>query len=251
MSPAFWRPLAASEERDRLIEAVLNHVPFDGWSPAALRAAASDLGLGTEEAERAFPGGALDLIGYHSVRADRQMSEAVGRLDLEKLSLRRRVIAAIRARLEQNAPVREAVRAALGVLSQPRNLPVALALLYRTVDAVWWSAGDTATNFSFYTKRATLAGVYMATLLVWLNDRSEGSTETWAFLERRIDDVLKLGKARGRVEAALPDLPGLFRAFRQAAAPRSRRGARRPWPTRGEAPDEPPPMPGARGGTTA
>ncbi|MBM3481845.1 MAG: COQ9 family protein [Alphaproteobacteria bacterium] len=240
MSNAFWRPLAPSLERDRLLEAVLNHVPFDGWSPAALKAAAGDLGLTQEEAEREFPGGVLDLIGYHSVRADRQMGEALAALDLAKLSLRRRVIAVIRARLEQNASARESVRAALGVLSQPRNLPVAMALLYRTVDAVWWAAGDTATNFSFYTKRATLAGVYMATLMVWLNDRSEGASETWAFLERRIDDVLKIQKARGRVEAALPDLPGLFRAFRQATAARHRRGVRPDWRADGDAKREPP-----------
>ena len=81
MSAAFWRPLAPSPERDRLLEAVLNHVPFDGWSPAALKAAAGDLGLTLEEAEREFPGGALDLIGYHSVRADRQMGEAVAALE--------------------------------------------------------------------------------------------------------------------------------------------------------------------------
>lgn len=244
MSTAFWRPLAPSEARDRLVEAVLNHVPFDGWSPAALRAAASDLGFSIDEAERAFPGGTLDLIGYHSVRADRLMGEAIATQDLAKLSLRRRVIAVIRARLEQNASARESVRAALGVLSQPRNLPVALALLYRTVDAVWWAAGDTATNFSFYTKRATLAAVYLATLTVWLNDRSEGSAETWAFLERRVDDVLKIQKARGRIEAALPDLPGLFRAFRQAAAPRHRRGTRREWTGRDEVREPPvPPAP--------
>ena len=106
---------------------------------------------------------------------------------------------------------------------------------------MWWAAGDTATNFSFYTKRATLAGVYMATLMVWLNDRSEGSSETWAFLERRIDDVLKIQKVRGRVESALPDLPGLFRAFRQAAAPRHRRGMRRDWQAQDDTSREPPP----------
>jgi ubiquinone biosynthesis protein COQ9 len=238
MSAAFWRPPPPSEERDRLIAAVLPHVVFDGWRGAALHAAAADLGLDRAAAERAFPRGTLDLIGYHAARADRRMEAARAAEDFAKLSLRRRVIALIRTRLEQEEASREAVRAALAVLALPPNLPVALALIYRTVDALWWAAGDTSTDFSFYTKRATLAGVYLTTLLCWLNDRSEGSAETWAFLDRRIDEVIRLGRARGRLEAALPDVPGLFRAFRQATAGRRRRGARQQRERPGAAPDE-------------
>lgn len=229
MTAPFWRPPEPSEERDRLIDATLAHVPFDGWSDKALLAGAADLGLAPEPARRAFPGGALDLIGYHSARADRRMEADAASLDLGALGVRQRIATILRARFEANAPAREAIRAAMGVLALPPNLPVALALLYRTVDAVWWAAGDASTDFSFYTKRLLLAGVYMATLNFWLSDRSEGSAETWAFLERRLADVMRIQRARGRVEAALPDIPELFRAFRDATGAR-RHARRREWP---------------------
>lgn len=238
MTSPFWRPPEPGEARDRLLDAVLTHAPFDGWGDKALAAAASDLGIEPEEARRAFPGGALDLIGYHSVRADRRMAEAAAKLDLSALGTRQRIAAVLRARFEANAEAREAIRAAMNLLGLPPNLPVALALLYRTVDAAWWAAGDMSTDFSFYTKRALLAGVYVATLSFWLGDRSEGCAETWAFLERRLDDAMRLQRMRGRLEAALPDLPGLLRAFRQAT---SRRPAhRREWPDPEGFGDDPP-----------
>jgi ubiquinone biosynthesis protein COQ9 len=91
------------------------------------------------------------------------------------------------------------VRRALALLSLPFNAPLALKLLYNTVDALWYAAGDTSTDFNFYTKRATLAGVYSSTLLYWLNDRTPGSEATWAFLDRRIEDVMKIEKLKSQV----------------------------------------------------
>jgi ubiquinone biosynthesis protein COQ9 len=242
MTSPFWRPLEPSEERDRLIDATLSHVPFDGWSDKALSAGAADLGIEPEAARRAFPGGALDLIGYHSIRADRRMSEAAAGLDLGSLGVRQRVAAILRARFEANATAREAIRAAMAVLALPPNLPIALALLYRTVDTAWWASGDTTTTFSFYTKRLLLGGVYMATLNFWLSDRSEGCAETWAFLDRRLADVMRIQRARGRFEGALPDIPELLRAFRHATGAR-RPSRRREWPAPNEANGEPPSAP--------
>jgi ubiquinone biosynthesis protein COQ9 len=93
------------------------------------------------------------------------------------------------------------VRRALALLSLPFNAGLALKLLYKTVDAMWYAAGDTSTDFNFYTKRATLAGVYSSTLLYWLADRSPGSEATWDFLDRRIDDVMKIEKLKSRVKS--------------------------------------------------
>ena len=244
MSTLFWRPLEPSDERDRLFDAALGHVPFDGWSDKALLAGAADLGLDPDAARRAFPGGALALIGYHAARADRRMSEAAAMIDLSSLGVRQRIAAILRARFEANASAREAIRAAMGVLALPPNLPIALSLLYRTVDMVWWTAGDGSTDFNFYTKRLLLAGVYMATLNYWLNDRSENCAETWAFLDRRLDDVMRIQRARGRLDGAMPNLTELFRAFRSATGTQ-RTAQRRAWPKGTEASDETPSPPSA------
>jgi ubiquinone biosynthesis protein COQ9 len=142
------------------------------------------------------------------------MLDELARRDLAAMKVRERIAAAIRIRLTQQAPHREAVRRALSLEALPRHAPAALAALYRTVDAIWYAAGDTATDWNFYSKRLLLAGVYSSTLLIWLDDRSEGLAATWAFLDRRIDDVMQIQKLRGRLDrlvGRLPDPLGLLR----------------------------------------
>ena len=195
------KPAAGDSLRDRVLDAVLFNVAFDGWGPAGVRAAVRDGTITAEEAALAFPGGALDKIEYHSRRADRRMVEELERRGLASLKIRDRITLAIRVRLEQNTAQREAVRRALSILALPTNAPLAARLLYRTVDAIWYAAGDRSADFSFYTKRATLAGVYSTTVLYWLNDRSEGMSATWAFLDRRIGDVMQFEKLKSRLRS--------------------------------------------------
>lgn len=221
------------ELRDRLLDAALVHVPFDGWTPAVLSAAARDCGVPHALALNAFPGGAAEMIEYWNQRSDQRMLAALEARDLSALRYRDRVALAVRLRLE-SVGHREAVRRGLAFLSLPQNAALASRCLYRTVDAVWHGLGDRSTDFSFYTKRALLAGVYAATVLYWLDDRSEGSTATWSFLDRRIGDVLKITTLRQRVEqgleratAHLPDPLGLLRRRDTRA-----RGALHRWPAR-------------------
>jgi len=209
-------PLAESQ-REVLIEAMLPDVPFDGWSRAALRAAARRIRLPVAEAVALFPDGPADFVACFSRWADRRMLDRVEKLPLGQLRVPERVALAVNIRLEIVEPWREAVRRALTILSLPQNTPLAMRLLYETVDGIWYAAGDSATDFSFYTKRATLAGIYAATLLYWLEDHSAGFADTRAFLDRRLADVTRLGQARQRVQTALDRLPNplrLVRAFR-------------------------------------
>ena len=204
------------EKRRRLLAASLTHVPFDGWTGAAMLAGARDIALSPAEAANAFPGGPIEMIELMSMEADQRMLEAMEREDLASLKVRDRVALGVRRRLELYAEDREAIRRALAVLALPQNGPLALRLLYRTVDAIWYAAGDTATDFNFYTKRALLAGVYGATLLAWLDDRSPGLEETWRFLYRRIADAMRLPQTAQRLLAPLRWLPNPIYLFRQA-----------------------------------
>jgi ubiquinone biosynthesis protein COQ9 len=206
-------PLAESQ-REALIEAMLPDVPFDGWSRAALRSAAQRIGLPAAEALALFPSGPADFAACFSRRADRQMLDRLESLPLDGLRVPARVALAVNIRLEIVEPWREAVRRALTILALPQNTPLAMRLLYGTVDGIWYAAGDSATDFSFYTKRTTLAGVYAATLLYWLEDRSPGFADTRAFLDRRLADVARIGEARQRLQTPVDRLPNPLRLLR-------------------------------------
>ena len=209
------------ETRDQLLAAALAHVPFDGWTGRALRAGAADLGLDPALAANAFPGGPAELLEAFSAEIDRRMLAALEARDLGAMKHRQRIATAVRARLELLAPQREAVRRGLSFLAVPRNAALGAKCLYRSVDAIWHAAGDTSTDYNFYTKRLLLAGVYSATLLFWLNDESKDFSETWAFLDRRLAEAIKIGGTLGRAVGDLLDLPDRILRARPRAGMRS------------------------------
>ena len=208
-------PLAESQ-RDALIEAMLPDVAFDGWSRATSRAAARRIGMPPGEALALFADGPADFVACFSRWADRRMLDRLENLPLDQLRASERLALAVNLRLEIVEPWREAVRRALAVLALPQHALLALRLLYETVDGIWYAAGDSATDFSFYTKRATLAGIYAATLFYWLDDRSPGFADTRAFFDRRLADVARAGAARQRFASTLDRLPSPFRLVRRS-----------------------------------
>lgn len=200
-------PPERSPERDAAMDAMLPHVPFDGWTKRALRLGLTDIGMPMDEAELLFPGGAPDMVEAFCDLADRRMEAAAAALTETRMTARVRAIVALR--FEQNRPHREAVRRGLAVLALPGRALVATACTARTVDAIWHAAGDRSADFSWYTKRAILTGVYGATLLFWLNDSSEDQSATLAFVDRRLAAVGRIGGLRRRGEAMLGRfLPG-------------------------------------------
>jgi ubiquinone biosynthesis protein COQ9 len=195
----------AVEERralkDKLLESALLHAAFDGWSRRTLLNAAKDAGVDAGTARRLFPRGGDSLLEWLDDWADRQMLAAVEGEDLSQLSVRRRIARLARARLEALGQHREALRRAAVAHLLPGNVMGSGRSLWQTVDRMWQAAGlggDPAEGFSYYSRRATLAGVLTATFLYWLQDQSDGFAETWAFLDRRIDDVMRFGQASSR-----------------------------------------------------
>ncbi len=196
--------LTPAELRPHLVRAMLPHVPFDGWTFAAVDAAADALGVPRARARLAFSG-PIDMADAFTAMADEDMAAAMAAEGVASLKVRERITRAVEIRLEQAAPHKEAVRRALAQLAL--DPPRAARTLWRTADAMWRAAGDSSTDFNFYSKRAILGGVYSATLLFWLSDASEDMAATRAFLRRRIDGVMRFEKAKAQFRALGDRLP--------------------------------------------
>ena len=208
------------ERRDRLLLAALPHVTFDGWTDKAFLAGIADRGMEITDFRRFFPGGARDAIDHFSDWADRQMVARLADHTLDELSIRKRVTLAVRLRFEALMPYREAVRRTLSQLALPPNMALGARCLYRTVDSIWHAIGDRSADFNFYTKRALLAAIISTTTLYWLDDTTDDSEGSWAFLDRRVADAMKipaLGSRLRRLGGRLPDPVGIFRAVRARA----------------------------------
>ena len=186
-----------ADPKDQLLDAAMMHVPFDGWSPATFNAAIRESGLDPALARAVCPRGAVDLaVAYHR-RGDAKMLEGLAQADLSELRFRDRIAKGVRLRLE--AGDREAIRRGSTLFALPHHAPEGAGLIWETSDKIWTALGDTSDDVNWYSKRATLSGVYSATLLYWLGDASEGHQATWSFLDRRIDDVMQIEKLKAQV----------------------------------------------------
>lgn len=193
--------------RERLLAAALGHVPFDGWSEATFQAACRDAGVAPALARAMLPRGAVDLaLAYHAA-GDAAMVERLKAADLGAMRFRDRIAAAVRYRLE--AADREAVRRGTTLFALPQHAGEGAKAIWGTADLIWKTLGDTSEDINWYTKRVTLAGVYASTVLFWLGDETPGAQATWEFLDRRIEDVMRIETAKAKVKES-PVLSKLF-----------------------------------------
>ncbi len=188
-----------TETADRILDAALMHVPFDGWSDVTFRGAAGDADVPLDEAKALFPRGAVDLAMAFHRRGDRQLAEALAKADLSGMRFRDRVAHAVKLRLDLVEPHKEAVRRGATLFSLPMHAALGARAVWETADTIWLGLGDTSDDLNWYTKRATLSGVYSATVLFWLGDQSAEHTDSWAFLDRRIDDVMRFDALKKQV----------------------------------------------------
>ena len=195
-----------------LLDALLPQVPFDGWTQTSVRNALASIGRPRDDAVLMFPNGAREMIESTFALMDQRMAEEADAADLAAYRLPARIRAIIAIRLEQTRGNKEAIRRAFSWLSLPTHAPVAARITAATVDTIWYAAGDTSADFSWYTKRGILAAVYSATVLYWLSAHSEGDEATLRFLDRRLHDVARIGKIRKtlgtRCGRLLPRRPG-------------------------------------------
>lgn len=204
-------PPPLEQIRRRLALAVGENASFDGWTPAAVEAAAAAEGIDPVQARLALPKDAAGLIDLYIQGVDRALEAAFPPERVAAMKIRARIREMVWERLQIQAPAREAVRRAVAILAMPQNLALATRIGWRSADVIWRLAGDTATDFNHYTKRLTLSGVYGSTLLAWLNDDSPDAAETAAFLDRRIEDVMRFEQFKARWRQGGERRPSLTR----------------------------------------
>ena len=200
-------PRSDENLREAVLNAALPHAAFDGFTDAVLQKAGAEAGLVKADVARLFEDGPASLVEYYSTHTDAEMERRLGEMDLKAMKIRARIAIAVKTRLLVLKPHKEAARRAAAFLSLPMHATLGARLVYRTVDAMWRAAGDTSTDFNFYTKRGILAGVYGSTAMRWFNDTSEDEAATDAFLTDRIENVMQFEKFKAKAKEALSNFP--------------------------------------------
>ncbi|HEY5237879.1 MAG TPA: COQ9 family protein [Rhizomicrobium sp.] len=195
--------------KEAVLKAALVNVMFDGFSEKALKSSADEAEVDAETLARLFPRRELSLVEEFSAAADREMEARLAKIDFKDMRIRDRIATAVKTRLAVLKPNKEAARRAAAFLTLPPHAGLGARLVWRSVDLMWRSVGDTATDFNFYTKRGILAGVYSATLMRWFTDKTDDESETSAFLDARIENVMQFEKFKAQVKGELAKLPTL------------------------------------------
>ena len=189
--------------RDRIVEQALQEAAFDGWSLQTFQTAAETAGYTRHMVAAAFPGGLDEAMNHLADYADRAMLERLAGMNPEDLRVRERIRAAVLARFQVLNPYKPAISGAVSYYAVPPHQLRAARLVWRTADRIWNWAGDTSQDYNYYTKRGLLSGVLTSTSLAWLEDDDPDLADTAAFLDRRIDNVLRLGGTIGKTVGAL------------------------------------------------
>ncbi len=199
------------EIRVALAPVLGRHAGFDGWSDAAVHAAADEVGVDRDVAMLAFKGKAIDMIDAWIEGFDLELARRLPAEKLSAMKIRDRITALLATRLEIMAPDRESLRRALAIMAMPQNLAKAAKMGWRSADRMWRLAGDTSSDFNHYTKRMTLSAVYASTISVFVNDDSENFADSRAFLDRRIDNVMQFEKVKFQAKQRKEYVPSLSR----------------------------------------
>ncbi len=199
------------ELRESILNAMVDHVAFDGWSQKSVNRAADDLGITPGIIDLAFPGGITEMIDMYAQTCDLEMIRQARETDFDSLKIREKITALVKIRIQAENTQKELAHRTVSFLALPQNHLLSLNILYRTVDLMWKTISDPSTDFNFYTKRMTLAAVYSSTFMYWLGDESEDASETWSFLDRRIENVMQFEKAKAKFKGRKHKFPNLWR----------------------------------------
>jgi ubiquinone biosynthesis protein COQ9 len=204
-----------------VLDAALKRAPDEGFADGMLAASGKDAGVAVELVAHVFPQGPASLVEFFSEQSDVAMERTLAEKNLAEMKIRERISAAVLARIDAIRPHKEAARRAAAFLLMPAHAPLGMKLLYSTVDAMWRAAGDTSTDFNFYTKRAILSAVYSSTLMRWFNDASEDESATREFLAARIENVMQFEKFKAEMRERTKDVPSFADVLKGFSAPKS------------------------------
>jgi len=212
---------SSDDVKAAVLDAAMKRAPDEGFTDAMLAAAGKDVGAPAEMLVHLFPQGAADLVAFFSEQSDAAMEHALAEKNLAEMKVRERIGAAVLARIDATRAHKEAARRAAAFLLMPARAPLGMKLLYQTVDAMWRAAGDTSTDFNFYTKRAILSAVYSSTLMRWFNDASQDEIATHEFLAARIENVMQFEKFKAEMRERTKGMPSFADVLKGFSAPKS------------------------------
>ncbi|MFV9875317.1 MAG: COQ9 family protein [Rickettsiales endosymbiont of Dermacentor nuttalli] len=195
------------QDKKTFLLEILKHAPLEGWNNHSINLSTQNLNWNIAYITLLFPNGICDIIEYFTTYIDTHMIEALKKIDLSSMKISARIYIIVQTRLNESLPYRPAIAKMISYCTLPQNALHSINTLWRTADNIWVICKDQSADFNYYTKRLILSGVYSSTLLYWINDYSDNQIETMHFLQRRINDALKISKFKYSLKNTIQNIP--------------------------------------------
>ena len=183
-------------KRVKILSSAKKHIPFDGWNEKIFSTVANDLKIPIGEIHALFSNNYIDLLKLYLDDSENRMLKDSKKINFSNMKISKKIYEIIVFRIKKNLNNKQLIRKTFIALSHPKNSLLGMSSLYKTIDNIWFVAGDDSSDFNYYTKRLILAGIYTSVLLFWLNDDSKDLKKTENFLKKQLKKTLFIGKIK-------------------------------------------------------
>ena len=191
------------DKRQRILNEALKLVPFNGWTSDTLLNSVKAANLDENYAKILFDGDVAKLVEFFINTIENKATSLIDKKYLDTLSVRNRVAYCVKTYLEAANIYKPSIRKTVAFYVSPIRFFDSFKSLWKIADEIWYASGDKSTDYNHYTKRAILSALYSSTLLYWINDKSDNHINSWAFLDRRIENVMQIEKYKSKAKDIL------------------------------------------------
>lgn len=197
-----------------VLDKFIDNVSFDGWSQKNLDNSIQALDLQENYRILLFPDGIVGLTDYFVAENNKAFNNSINAEEIQKLRFTDKVIYLIHARINHYHKVLGGAEGFKNFISycSSHNILNSIGNILKSADEIWYRVGDKSTDFSYYTKRASLSFIYTTAALYSIDDNSLNLEETNNFIKARVAELLKFNKLKQKVKELSSKLPsfGLF-----------------------------------------
>ena len=177
-------------KQDKLAKLFIQEVPKFGWSRETLLHCAKKQKLSTPNLALMFPSFEYDVLKHLIAQNNGLVEKNYNSFNNSRLKTRDKIKTIMELKFDSNAYLKDALPEMLKFLLRPGNIFMSIKMLHQNSDFIWKLAGDKSNDFNYYSKRGLLSMVYLATLIYWLNDKSNKGIGTKNFISKSVDGIV-------------------------------------------------------------
>ena len=193
------------KKRQVVLRFAKEFISENGLTKNCLENISKKYGLNNDETDLLFPQGNIDLIKFALGQLNNDLEVYCRQIDLIRLPIHKRIRKVLLSKISLMNKDKLFYRSIfLNLLIPKKNFSLS-SQIYNSVDQLWFIAGDSSTDFNFYTKRLILLSIYLRVMLFFFNNNNQEELEN--ILDESLKRVLKIPEIKSKLKIFKEYLP--------------------------------------------